>query len=99
MFEGILKAFAGFEFWNRDGWDLNFLVRGLWVDAHTRSACFGHEGTEASDGDLVSIFQGVGHDADKGLDHVFGLFFANANFFGDLVNEFGFVDSVHTKRK
>lgn len=56
MFEGVLEAFAGFEFWNRDGWDLNLLVRGLGVDSHTRGASFGHEGAEACNSDLVSVF-------------------------------------------
>lgn len=97
MLDGILEAFASFELWNRDGWDLDLLVWRLRVYAHAWSAGFGHEGAESSDRDLTTCFEGVGDDVDEGGDHVFGLFLANPRLFGDLVDELCFVNGVHRK--
>lgn len=99
MFKSVFKAFACFELWNRDGWDLDFLIRRLWVDAHARGAGFGHEGAEAGDGDLVSLLKSGGDNVYKGFHHVFGLFFVHTDLVCDLVNELRFVHSVHSKEK
>ncbi len=95
VLERVFEAFPGFEFWHRNGWDLNFLRWRLRVDAHARSAGFGRKGSESRDVHFASVHEGGRDELDDGLDHFFGLLFGEiVHAFRERENEFRLVHTM-----
>jgi hypothetical protein len=98
VLESVLEALTGFEFGDRDGRDLDFFRRVLWVHTRAALACFGHEAAEPRDSDFATLLECFDHGGYEGFDHVFGLFFGDADFFREERDEFRFVHIFLVKR-
>ena len=87
-FKRVLQSFACFKLRNNHRRNLDLLGRRLRVHAHACRSRLGHERTESRDVNFAARLQCRGDEIDERFDRILGLFFAQPNPFGKLVNEF-----------